>query len=380
MSNGDATRLIAGTPQHEAEAEAALADTIEQDAQAESLELALIAELAAAPDWRTALELAKAGVQVGELISDVRARPEGAEAWLIPGLIRQGGVTLLAGREKTGGKSTLMAFLLGALERDDPTLFGEPAGRSIRTVWVTEEPEYSLREKGDQFGLRDTLVLPIHHWGAVAAMSTFAQRLELIELLAKAGGYEHVVIDPLSRIAEVDDEAGTELGKRAGEASAMAQRSGLAVTILHHANKADGRRPEDAVRGSTSLAAACEQVVVLQVKWPAKSPRDRMLTSFGRVRSQVWRKRIRLDDDGEGYTKVSTDAELPDDVEESGPTPLDALREVGPGSGIIAVIHAMGKSNTQSARKLVAARLAGLDGALVTIEKRPGLATLYTAR
>ena len=280
-------------------------------------------ELAARrPEWHEIRELVGLAAQhgVGEPARLLRSRAPEERDWLIPGLIAAGGVTLVGGREKLSGKSTLLFNLIGALERNEPTFFGDAYGESVKTLVITEEPEYAIVDKLNTFNLNDAWVVqdwawPLDKVPGDGMQAKWVYKLEQIEILAHAVGARHVIIDPLSRIAAVEDEAGRELGTRAEAISSMAYRSGLAVTLIHHNNKASGTAVEDKMRGSTSLTAAVDQIVQIE-KRSKRSPRQRFATSYGRVEESNWEKAFELGDDATSYVEVDAEAEAEEDLKE----------------------------------------------------------------
>lgn len=269
------------------------------------------------------------GIQLwGHLLDlpDLEAEP------LVPGLLAKGLVTLVQGREKLSGKSTLMAYLIGCLARGEETAFGPAYKRPVRSVWLTEEPEYARIEKAARFGVggakagvlivSDALTLPIDRAEGDSLAEKWNSKLTSLAAIAEVFRAEHVIIDPLSRCAGVEDEAGRELGARAEAVSSMAQQHNLAITIIHHNSKNPFAAVEDRGRGSTSLQAAVDQYV--QVERPEKKlkkhPNVRRLTSFGRVESGDWTKFLELR--GDAYEEEHTGAgdalllEHPMDVDE----------------------------------------------------------------
>lgn len=266
---------------------------------------------------------------VGEPAKLLRTRAPKEQDWLIPGLIFRGGVTLIGGREKLSGKSTLVFSIIGALERNEATMFGQAYGRSVRTLIVTEEPEYAIVDKLNRFNLNDAWIVqdsywPLDRFTGETTRQRWASKLEQVEKLAHAIGVELVIIDPLSRIAEVEDEAGRELGSRAEAVGSMAARSGLAVVIVHHNNKRTDAAVEDRMRGSTSLTAAVEQIVQIDRR-SKKSPRQRTADSYGRVEASNWTKTYELGLDTVTYTEVDVIAAN----EEESRQDLELVRSMG---------------------------------------------------
>jgi len=181
-----------------------------------------------------------------------------------------------------------------------------------------------MREKVLDFGLKRAYIVKLSDWGAERDidLSTFEKKLGWLEKIARGAGYGHVVIDPLGRIAGVTDEAGTELGQRVDEAAQMAQRAGIAITLIHHQNKGTGRSALDRMRGSTTLTAAVDTIVQIDpFSKKQNKPRARKLTALGRVRESNWEKVVTLNDDSRSYT-------VPEQVEEHAYDRL-ALKEAG---------------------------------------------------
>ena len=79
--------------------------------------------------------------------------------YLVPGLIAKEQVTLVAGREKLSGKSTHVYWLIGAMERQEATLYGAAYRRAAKTLIVTEEPDSAISDKIEKFGLRDAVII-----------------------------------------------------------------------------------------------------------------------------------------------------------------------------------------------------------------------------
>jgi hypothetical protein len=242
--------------------------------------------------YKRTQEMAALGIEARgiELASHMLEQGEPDAQFIVPGLIAREQVTLISGREKLSGKSTLTAYLMGALERGEETVFGPALGRTVKTVWLTEEPDFSLFEKAERFGLGGGVVIVRNY--ALAALD-FKGKLALLEDVAKRCKAELVVVDPFSRVAKVEEESGMEPGRRGEEASDFAQRTSLAVVLIHHNRKGTGGPAEDAFRGSTSLTAAMDIVVQVDRR-VKKGPAVRRLTTWGRVEASNWTRDIEL--------------------------------------------------------------------------------------
>lgn len=258
------------------------------------------------------------GHGMGEPAKLLRSKAPAEQDWLIPGLIARGGVTLVQGREKLSGKSTLVFSLIGALERREETLFGPPYKERVKTLIITEEPEYAIVDKCNLFDLQDAWIVQDWSWPmdkveGYTLQEKWVQKLVEVEQLANATGCVHVVIDPLSRIGLVEDEAGRELGFRAEAVSSFAYRSKLGVTVIHHNNKRSDSAIEDRGRGSTSLQAAVDQIVQIERRG-RKHMRRRYATSWGRVKETDWERAFELAEDGKTYTSLDPNTDLHEEL------------------------------------------------------------------
>jgi hypothetical protein len=270
----------------------------------------------AAHEQHVALGIVRSDLPGALLASELRSKPEPEHDWLVGGddlgLERLGGVTIIAGREKLSGKSTLVFGITRALERGEATPWGPALDRPVRTVLLTEEPEYSIREKCEDFDLGDGLLIVSNH----DVPGSFADKLAAVGRYVEAFEAQRFIIDPISRIAGIKDETGPELGLAVEPIAALARSLHVSAVVIHHANKrADAGGEMDRFRGSTSLTAAGDALVFVEKKQPKLRSRSRWLTSWGRVRALNWDRVITLGDDNRTY-----EMELPEE-------------EVGPDSG-----------------------------------------------
>jgi hypothetical protein len=164
--------------------------------------------------------------------------------------------------------------------------------------------------------------VPVSRFPGDTPQERWEAKLEFVEAEAGRLGCGHVLFDTLARVAAVDEENGTDLGKAADAVSAMAQRSRLAVTIVHHAPKG-ATTPEAMFRGHTSLTAAVEQIVAVWKQGKAK--RERRLWSFGRHDTEIWEREIELSKDRSTYTGKLVDSD-DSEADEDG-TMQDELRD-----------------------------------------------------
>ncbi len=260
------------------------------------------------PPLPTPGELPKLGYAFYELAALDYVEPE----WWIPGLIAKGWLVKVAAREKTG-KGTLMFHLLGALEAQEPTLLGPAAPYPITSLIYTEEPMDSVQEKilqqggrlkGGQVVFHHSLpqtvrsMAPLPRWDAIC---------KLLVAHAVAGGHQLIFVDNISRAAQVDDENGTELSRRADMLAEPAKAAGLTVVIDHHHRKGAGD-VQSLSRGGTALAGATD-VNLEMVRVGNNTSRKRKLSCVGRIRATCWERTWELSEDGQDYFELAGDGD-----------------------------------------------------------------------
>lgn len=237
----------------------------------------------------------------------IAATPEEPD-WLVPGLLARGWALMVSAREKTG-KGTLIAYLIGALEQGEPTVFGPPASEKMTALVFTEEPADSVAEKGRDLRIVDSHYLfawdlPVEirklpHTGGKRWTAT----VQALVNTALAGGHKILFIDNISRAAGVDEEGGVELTRAIEAVAESGKRAGLTVIIDHHHRKSGGDM-RDRSRGGTGAAGAVD-VSLSMDRGKSSADRKRDLVSVGRMKATVWEKTIELDEDGQDYTLIA---------------------------------------------------------------------------
>jgi hypothetical protein len=232
---------------------------------------------------------------IGRTAKTIREETPENPDWLIPGMIALGTTTEVNGREKSG-KGYFINYLLGALEREEPTMFGESVlDRPSIAVIYTEEPSQSLKEKFDRFDISYALV--IYHWELSGL-----DWLEVCEYLVTEADRVHadlIFVDNISAATKTEDENGVEMARKVEPLTAKAKEHKLAVLYDRHQRKTDGK-VRDKMRGGTALAGAVDVIVAME-----EGPeRKRKLTSWGRLWSTNWEKDIELTEDHDDYVEA----------------------------------------------------------------------------
>jgi DnaB-like helicase N terminal domain/AAA domain len=186
---------------------------------------------------------------LAELLADPAAlQPPQA---VMPRLGYRGRVSMIVGREKTAGKSTLVGAGAAAVTRGGDFL-GEacPMGP---VLWVTADQEHRndvawrmTRFRADQ--ARFSALWPIGGLGEVLAAVDQVRPLVL-------------VVDTLSNFAQVQDpHSSAEWGPVLMPFVRLARERELAVLILHHAKKGE----DGGYRDSTAIGAIVDYLLELQ--------------------------------------------------------------------------------------------------------------------
>lgn len=175
-------------------------------------------------------------VRFGSFAELERLPEEPPSLW--QGFLPLGSLTMLWGDAKTG-KSTLLAGLLGAIEQGEPFL-GQPTSAAT-AVWLSEEPEQTLREKAAAFGLfgLKSSIAGSNRLSGVPWQSL----IEQASAHALKNGHRLLIIDTFTGLADLGAEGENDAGAISQLLKPLraAAASGLAVLFVHHTTK-NGRK------------------------------------------------------------------------------------------------------------------------------------------
>jgi hypothetical protein len=162
-----------------------------------------------------------------------------------------GGVSLLSGSPKIG-KGTLLKDLAASRETGEP-FCGWPV-KPGPTLLVTEEGGIAVAHK--VAGLRQLAIMDRRH--ALAAHLDWPATLDAVERWSAEHPDGLAILDTLAVWAGIKDENDSAAMTDALAAvTALAQRSGLAVIVVHHTRKGGGEHGE-AIRGSSAALATVD--------------------------------------------------------------------------------------------------------------------------
>ncbi len=222
------------------------------------------------------LTIGRAGESAVDVGPNVRSLAEILEnpdalkppAVVAPIVAHRGQVTLVAGREKLGGKSTFVQAAAAAATRGAAFL-GEPCARTA-VVWVSADQEHAslIAQRATRFGTDPERLHVL--WPRAG----FNDVLAVVELINPGW----LVVDTLANYA-----AGMENPHSSAEWPAvllplvqLARARDIAVSTLHHATKG----AESGYRDSTAIGACVDMIVTLH-SVPDSSARRR-ITCLGR--------------------------------------------------------------------------------------------------
>lgn len=152
---------------------------------------------------------------IGRTAADLLREEPVEPDWLIPGVMARGWMVKFAAREKTG-KGTLIAHLLGCLERGKPTVFGEAKPPATSLIY-TEEPAESIREKIERAGLEKAFI--VYGW-ELAGLDWHA-KVDRLVALADEHGHGVLFVDNVSRAAAVEDDVVVARARKSGAATRL---------------------------------------------------------------------------------------------------------------------------------------------------------------
>lgn len=195
--------------------------------------------------------------------------------WVCQPIAYSGGATLITGPPKAG-KSTLTAQLQRCCETGDAFL-GSWSVQMGPALLVTEEGGVAVAYKTGGLQRLDIL----DRRTALSASLSFRQTLDVVADWALKHERGIAFIDTLAIWAEIQNENDASEATRAvALVTSLAQTTGLAVVLVHHARKAGGENGE-AIRGSGAILGTVDIAVEMSRVGPGND--NRWLDLQGRV-------------------------------------------------------------------------------------------------
>jgi hypothetical protein len=190
------------------------------------------------------------------------ATPEEPD-WLVEGYVARGTVTLLSGKPKSAGKTTLTLHLIAAMQNGTPFLgFATKPGR---VLYLTEERPATFREGLSRTGLINSQDVLVVSWVEVPRGATWPAVVDSAVKIALENQVVLLVIDTLAQWADLKGDSETDSGAAldAMKPLQLAAAKTLAVLVNDHDRKSGGAVGESN-RGSGAKVGSADIVLDLQ--------------------------------------------------------------------------------------------------------------------
>jgi len=189
--------------------------------------------------------------------------------WLLPGLIAEGGLNLIAGEVASG--KTWLALDLGLAAATGGMAWGRHFGTSTPTLYLGCDNNWStLARRVKELVAGREIPGPADFHVCDAALDLGSpEGIATLERLVSDTGARMVVIDVLARYMRgVDENAAGEVAPVLTGLRAFANRHGVTLVLLHHLNKSKGfiGAVLERIRGSIEFAGAVDTVLILTVQ------------------------------------------------------------------------------------------------------------------
>jgi len=201
-----------------------------------------------------------------------------------------GRVTMVAGREKSG-KSTLLRWAVARRSRAQRVWGGTPLGGPVDVLYYGQEDPVDVAVDLDRMGadLGRAYILDMRRLAS--------GRLEALRRHVADVEPGLVVVDTLSTLValmDLDPGSASDWEPVMDRLGALAQESGAAVALNHHARKSDGT-----YRDSTAIGAGVDAILELR-EAPAEGEKVRAVTARPRsaIPANGFKYELRETDDG----------------------------------------------------------------------------------
>ncbi|MDQ3375805.1 MAG: AAA family ATPase [Actinomycetota bacterium] len=183
--------------------------------------------------------------------------------WVVEGFVAEGAITLIDGKPKASGKTTLVTHLCRKVLDGEPFMGLRTSATGV--VYLSEQSTATFREALARAGLQDRDDFAVLLWSDTVGANWNRVVREATEEAVRRGA-KLLVVDTLPQFAglqgDAENSAGAALAaiKPLQEAAAV---HGLAVVVVRHERKSGGL-VGDSGRGSSAITGAAD--VVLSVR------------------------------------------------------------------------------------------------------------------
>lgn len=202
-----------------------------------------------------------------------------AVSFVVQGLVAERGITLITGKPKTSGKSTLVAHMLAKIV-EGQHFIGLPVQRTPVVVLTEERTTFvELLRRSGLMGRDDVRFL---RWDP-SRDATFSEQMMAAKSVAKDIGAQLIIVDTLAQFIGLRGDAENDPGSVLDGVKPLqdAAKDGYAVVVVHHEKKSGGG-VGDSSRGSTAITGAVD--IILSVSRPEgqTSPKVRVIHTLSR--------------------------------------------------------------------------------------------------
>lgn len=183
--------------------------------------------------------------------------------WVVEGYVAEAAITLIDGKPKASGKTTLVTHLCRKVLDGEPFMGLRTSATSV--VYLSEQSTATFRESLARAGLQDRDDFAVLLWSDTVGANWNRVVREATEEAVRRGA-KLLVVDTLPQFAglqgDAENSAGAALAaiKPLQEAAAV---HGLAIIVVRHERKSGGQ-VGDSGRGSSAFAGAVDVVVSLR--------------------------------------------------------------------------------------------------------------------
>ncbi len=190
-----------------------------------------------------------------ESLADTRDNPPERDAEIIKGVLRKGHKGLMSGPSKAGKSWALQQLCISVAEGRPWMGFSVVKGRClyVNCELARASAIWRFHTLYSELGLKKTSMDSIDIWN-IRAASTGMSKLapKLIRRAKERDGYSIIILDPLYKVEEGDENAAHVMTSLFNLFEVVAMKTGAALVYAHHHSKGDQGAKKAGDRGSGS--------------------------------------------------------------------------------------------------------------------------------
>lgn len=203
-----------------------------------------------------------------EIHADImRTSPEPPIDWIVESLIARGCLSIVHAPPKEG-KSTMLWSIAAHVTRGDTSWGGFALSKKpVPTMYVSEEPTGIIKGKIIEHGVERGAPLWILPSQSAFDLTNLDDVVAALDRITKKHKIELVIIDTLAHWSRIygDSENTAGVMEEAISKFRTLTSGNRAIVLVHHSKKSlENTDPISALRGSSAIAAACDNIVMLR--------------------------------------------------------------------------------------------------------------------